>query len=286
MVIRLLQHKNKIEKELISIILCAGKGTRIANKYASIPKTLIKIKLLGDKPILEIVLDTLVKSDKINQYWVIIGYLGNKISSYISKFLSNNQELKNKVKVINAIEEYEKGPLYSLLSVLSSNLISSHQSFLIIPGDTIFENEIILETLKIIKDHKSKRPIIFYQVLDEPFQNISNSIKTVRILETSIVHENGNSYEILKKINENIKVSDLKTKKIKQILPLFALDYDFLVLLSDLAPKSEATTISEAINAIKADYQIQAYKIESNGKFFDIDFEKDLKNFNQKKSGQ
>ena len=286
MVIRLLQQKNKIEKELISIILCAGKGTRIANKYASIPKTLIKVKVLDDKPILEIILDTLIGSDMINQYWVVIGHLGTKIKSYISKFISYNQVLKNKIKVINAIKEYEKGPLYSLFSILSSKSIRSDQFYLIIPGDTIFEDEIILEALKIIKDHKSNRPIIFYQVLDGLFQNKPNSNKTVRILETSMAYKNGNSYEILEKINENINISDLKIKKIKQILPIFALDHSFLVLLSDLAAKLEANTISEAINAIKSDYQIQACKIESKGKFFDIDSEEDLKYFIQKKSGQ
>jgi len=286
MVIRLLQQKNKIKKELISIILCAGKGTRIANNYASIPKTLIKVKAFDDKPILEIILETLVGTDMINQYWVVIGHLGKKINSYLAKFISYNQILRNKVKVINAIEDYEKGPLYSLFSVLSSKLISSDQFFLIIPGDTIFEDEIILEALKIIKDHKSNRPIIFYQVLDGLFQNKSNSNKTVRILETSMAYENGNSYEILEKINDSINISDLKIEKTKQILPIFALDYGFLVLLFDLAAKLEANTISEAINAIKSDYQIQAYKIESKGKFFDIDSEEDLKYFNQKKSGQ
>lgn len=286
MVILLLQQKNRIEKELISIILCAGKGTRIAKNHTSVPKTLIKVKALDDMTILEIILDALIKSDKINQYWVVIGHLGKKIKSFIAKFISHNQVLRNNVKVIDAIEEYEKGPLYSLLSVLSSNWINQNQLFLIIPGDTIFENEIILEALKIIKAHKSNRPIIFYQVLDGLFQNKSNSNKSVRILETSIAYENGNPYEIVEKINADIKISDLKDKKIKQILPLFTLDYDFLVLLSDLAPKLEANTISEAINAIKSNYQIQACKIESNSKFFDIDSEKDLENFNKKKSGQ
>ena len=286
MVIRLLQQKNKVEKELISIVLSAGKGTRIANKYPSVPKTLIKVKSLDDKTILELILEILIKSDKINQYWVVIGYQGNKIITYLTQFISHNQELRNKVKVINAIEDYEKGPLYSLLSVLSSKWISPNQFFLIIPGDTIFENEIIMEALKIIKDHKLNRPIIFYQVLDGGFQYKSNFNKSVRVLETSIAYENGNSYEILEKINENIKISDLKIKKIKKILPLFALDYNFLVLLSDLAPNLGVNTISEAINMIKSNYQIQACKIETKCKFFDIDSEEDLKDFNKKKSGQ
>ena len=118
------------------------------------------------------------------------------------------------------------------------------------------------------------------------FQDKSNSNKTVRILETSTVYENGNSFEILKNINENIKISDLRVKNFKQILPIFALNYDFLVLLSKLAPKLTVNTISEAINTIKTDYQIQVYKIETKSNFFDIDTKLDFKYLNKKKGGQ
>jgi len=287
MVIQLSPQKNNLEKNLISIILCAGKGTRIAKEYSSIPKTLIKVKSINDKTILEIILDGLTEIDDLNQYWIVIGYLGNKISSHITYLISHNQKLKNKIKIINAIEEYEKGPLYSLLSVLSTDLINANQLYLIIPGDTIFEDEIIIEASKIIKNHKSNRPIIFYQVINRmQFQDKSNSNKTVRILETSTVYENGNSFEILKNINENIKISDLRVKNFKQILPIFALNYDFLVLLSKLAPKLTVNTISEAINTIKTDYQIQVYKIETKSNFFDIDTKLDFKYLNKKKGGQ
>ena len=281
MVMQLLQQKNNIEKEIISIILCAGKGTRIAKKYSSIPKTLIRVKTFDDKPILEIILDTLVKIDDINQYWVVIGFLGKKINSYLTKLISIDQILKNKVKVINAIGEYEKGPLYSLLRVLSSEMINPNQFYLIIPGDTIFDYDIVEQATKLIKNHNSNRPIMFYQLINEMLlQNEHISGKTVRTLETSTVDENGTFIEVVEKINERIKVPNLKVKKVKQIIPIFALDYNFLLLLSNIAPKLDVNTVSDAINAIKSDYQIQACKIETNGKFFDIDTESDLKNLN------
>jgi NDP-sugar pyrophosphorylase family protein len=287
MVIQLLQQKNNIEKEIISIILCAGKGTRIAQKYTSIPKTLIKVKNFDDKPILEILLDRLNKIANINQNWIVIGYLGPKIKSYINSLISHDKITKNKIRVINAIEDYEKGPLYSLLSVLSTKGINSNQSYLIIPGDTIFEIEILLEASKIIKNHNSKRPLIFYQALnDTEFKKKIKSAKTVRIIETSTKYENSNSIEILNKFYDKIKISDLNIRTFKQVVPIFALDYDFLLLLANLAPKLNTNTIYEALNVIKKDYQIQAYKIETSGKFFDIDTETDLKNLNKKKSGQ
>jgi NDP-sugar pyrophosphorylase family protein len=287
MVIQLLQQKNNNEKNIISIILCAGKGTRIANKYSSIPKTLIKVKSFDDKPILEILLDRLNKIANINQNWIVIGYLGKKINSYVNRLISYGKITKNKIRVVDAIEDYEKGPLYSLLSVLSSKWINSNQSYLIIPGDTVFEIEILLEASKIIQNHNSKRPLIFYQVLnDMEFKNKMKSAKTVRIIETSTKYENSNTIEILNKFYEKIKISDLNIRTFKQVMPIFALDYDFLLLLANVVPKLNVNTIYEALNAIKKDYQIQACKIETNGKFFDIDTEIDLKNLNKKKSGQ
>lgn len=291
MVTPLSQRKNNSEKELNIIILCAGKGTRIQKNYPSIPKALIKIKEFDNKPILEIVLNTIFLNKKVNQAWVVSGHLRGKIKSFLSKFISVNQILSDKVLSIDASENYEKGPLFSLLSVASTNQISNNQIYLVIPGDTIYDNDLIDEVVNITLTHyqsKSKAPAIFYREIDESnIKELKGFNQAIKILTTAIVNENGVVIEILKKIREETINNISKEQISKQLFPFFALDNDFLMNLAIVAPKMGVNTIYSALNVLKKAYQIQAYKIESKGSFFDIDTKKDLKKLiKNKKSGQ
>ncbi|TFG22086.1 MAG: hypothetical protein EU533_04690 [Promethearchaeota archaeon] len=291
MVPLLSQLKNNLQKELNVIILCAGKGTRIKTKNPSIPKALIKIKEFDNKPILEIVLDLLLKSEKINQVWIVTGYLGEKIESFVAKLTSTNKSMGTKLRLINAIHNYEKGPLFSLLTVASNHQINNNQTYLTIPGDTIYDEELLDTVLSIITTHfksKSAIPAIFYRVLNESnIQKLSDPKQEVKIINTVTVKENGIILEFLENISEITLKSPKKGKNIKQLYPFFAFDYDFFMHLVNVAPKKKIKTIYRALNEVKKEYKVQAYKIENKGSFFDIDTNKDLKALSKKKkSGQ
>ena len=289
MVTLLSQLKNNLEKELNIIILCAGKGTRIQKKYPSLPKTLIKVKEFNNKPILEIILDSVLKTEEINQAWVVTGYLGEKIKSFIARFTANNQLKAKKIRLINATQNYEKGPLFSLLDVAFNYQLAKNQIYLTIPGDTIFEEALLAPILNTITNHyqfQSNTSVIFYRELDKDhIQELDGSKERIKIVNTVEFNDSGVFYELLEKISEISTKSVLEDKPIKQLLPFFALDYDFFMHLAEIAPKMAIKTIYSALNELNQEYKIQAYKIESEGSFFDIDTEEDLKNLNKKKKG-
>ena len=88
---------------------------------------------------------------------------------------------------------------------------------------------------------------------------------------------------------EEIEVSNISEKTyIDQIIPIFFLNYEFLLLISQILKSSHSNKISEILNEVcKRNLQeVIALEITSKGSFYDIDKVFDLDYLNKKKGGQ
>ncbi len=109
-----------------AIIPVAGIGTRLRPHTHTQPKALIPI---AGKPILAHILDSLIKAG-INEFVFIIGYMGDKIESYISNTYPN-------IKAEYVIQTTGKGTGHAIY--LAKEQIKGCGEILIVLGDTIVD---------------------------------------------------------------------------------------------------------------------------------------------------
>jgi NDP-sugar pyrophosphorylase family protein len=278
MVIKLSLLKNDVKIKPSIVILCAGEGTRLKKITKTLPKPLIKIKLLNNISILQHTIHNLIKLD-IKQIAVIIGYLGNTIREYISILKKNNQIMQDKLIIIDAKNQYKLGPLYSFLSITKNiNFFTKNNYYMVIPGDTIFNYSILKEIFSIIFKNLaliSKFPFIFYR-------NISlRSLKELYYRKKLISYaeiENINSEITLNKISQ-IKLKNIHSKDfLNQIIPICVLSYDSINEILNIRNEISIESVWEALNAMSfKGKKIYAYGIESKNHFYDIDYKNDLK---------
>ena len=284
MVIKLSLPENNSKINITSIILCAGEGTRISNFIPSKPKPLIEI---NDKPILSYLISHLNKLD-ISSIIIVTGHLKEQIENYIKEIQQKNDNLKDKISVINSGNDYKKGPLYSFLSVTNEkSILKRDLIYLVFPGDTYFEFNLISEIITSIKNNSAliqDNSIIFYQELQGikliKTEDPSKTISTVNTEELE-------STEIVRNI-EQLKLNSINESAFyKQLIPVFVFDFKFLENIIDAEKKISVKTIREIVNyLIKGKNNLYAYRLKPAYRFIDIDTKLDLLNLNQKKRGQ
>lgn len=281
MEIQLSPLKNKYPGRIIALILCAGKGTRIKNKFPSTPKCLIKLHQFDNETILNQQISTLLDI-KIDLIEIIIGHLGSQIEEYIRHNKSKYKTRYSKVGIIHSGEQYQKGSFFSFLS-LSKNLSKyfSRDLFLLLPGDTIFPKEIFEDVLYLISENGNSfrnYPSLFFQ--DKKIGPTSK--RSISILETYSL----NKEFFLKKISQ-IDTNNQNLVQIKQVVPILALPYKFIINIIDKANEMKVTTIKDMLNFLieSQGQKIIVHKLSSKYKFYDIDSDNDLINL-EKKGGQ
>ncbi|MFX1322502.1 MAG: sugar phosphate nucleotidyltransferase [Promethearchaeota archaeon] len=281
--------KNELRSKISVIILCAGEGTRFKEITKNLPKPLLKIKSLNNTTILHHTINNFIKLG-INQIAVIKGHLGYQIDEFISSLQKIKKDLTDKLLIIDSGFDYKLGPLYSFLSMTKNNMIFKKDNlFLVIPGDTIFEfnllNDIII-TLMNNSNLIQEYPILFYRKikvsnLKEKHNNvIQNSPKFISIVQI----ESKNSKTFLKAIQqEDLRVvQDLEI--IKQVIPIFLFNFKIVNKFLKLKEKISANTIREIITyMINNGEKIIAIEIDNRFEFYDIDSKLDLYNYNLKK---
>ena len=272
-----------LKERLQVVVLCAGEGTRFREDNSNIPKSLTLIQSMDNKPLLDIIIADLL-SQGLNNINLILGSLGNVIESHIFNLKSRDPILNSRIITINAHPDYKKGPLFTLLTILDYPEIFKKDSlFLVFPGDTVFDHNLLYEILMILITGFGiiqGKPIIFYKrVRTSDIKKTSISrVKTIKKRNT----------EILARIEEINLVNNKEDVWIKQILPVFFLNYEFLLLISQILKSSHSNKISDILNkACKRNLQeVIACEITSKGSFYDIDTIFDLDHLNKKKSGQ
>lgn len=276
MVIRLSQQKNNIKNITRAVILCAGEGKRLSEITNNIPKPLIKINSLGNKSILHYTINLLLKLG-VNQIAIVKGYLSNKIDKAIISLQDNNQDLKKRLIIIDALKQYKLGPLYSFLSITKNELFFQKKHvYLILPGDTIFQYELLNEVFSIINKNLKlllKYPLIFYREVSGISLKKKTKSKLISIIEIERIH----SQKFLKTIKKKQLHNTPNSNHINQIVPIFLFSYDFIQDIINTEKKIIAKTIIEVVNyLISHQKEILAIKIDSDYNFYDIDTKLDL----------
>ena len=275
----------ELKEKLRVVILCAGEGTRFRDINSTIPKSLIQIQSMDNKSLLNIIIDDLL-SQGLKNIIIILGSKGKVIESYISSMKRQDPFLNSGIITLNAHPDYKKGPLFTFLTILDyPEIIKKENNFLVFPGDTMFDqvllNDIIIILMKEVEKFQGK-PIIFYNRVR------ASEINKKRHLISRVKTIKKRGIETLIRIEE-IEVSNISEKTyIDQIIPIFFLNYEFLLLISQILKSSHSNKISEILNeACKRNLQeVIALEITSKGSFYDIDKVFDLDYLNKKKGGQ
>ncbi|MHA1763932.1 MAG: NTP transferase domain-containing protein, partial [Promethearchaeota archaeon] len=229
-------------KNFTLIILSAGEGKRFAQLSGKLPKTLLKLKSFGNRPILQVLIESFYEQG-IESFIIIIGYLGHVITQFIDALVSEKQFLKEKITIIDASPFYKNGPLFSFYSIFSqSSSIKSEANYILIPGDTIFDHALIEHVIKIIKKEQEilkKYPIMFYKQIFIPINHQvpliedASSSRTFSIIEI----RRERNLEFLKKINTGVSQDLMKfysKQNLYQLIPIFVFGSQFLNQISVL----------------------------------------------------
>jgi len=282
MEIKLSLQKNKLIKNLIPIILCAGEGTRISDFIHNIPKPLIKIY---DKPILSHLIFNLIKLN-ITSIVIITGHQREEIEKYIS---SLTKSLQNKILLVNSGNNYKMGPLYSFLSIINrKTIIKKGKFYLVFPGDTYYESILLKEIFQIISYNltiPNNKSMVFYQKTKAI--NLKTKLNSKKLVSIAKIEELSSKEIVVKEIQQR-KLSEIdNNEEINQLVPLFVFNYRIINKIIETERKISVTTIREILNIIiKQKNILYGVPIDPQYRFIDIDTKSDILSLNQKKKGK
>ncbi len=271
-----LQENSILKKRIIALILCAGEGTRIKDYAENIPKPLIKVKSENDRTILETILYHLGKQE-IERIIIIVGHLRKNIEEFIDIIKKKDVFLSKDIATLYA-ELYKLGPLFSFLTITEDDSIYlKNKLYLILPGDTLFKLELLNKIISEIETVLNETPnpiIVFYREIKV------NILKQKNPLLTTISIAQINKSSSKKLLNQIIqkKLNQLSEEEtVKQIIPIFLINYDYTEKISKYQILDTVSTIRGIINYSIADgATIYAIQIPSELEFYDIDSISDL----------
>jgi glucose-1-phosphate cytidylyltransferase len=135
------------------IILCGGLGTRILEETKRIPKPMV---LIGNKPILWHIINIYLKFN-FNDFFLAIGYKGQYIKSYFSRF--QIKKLAN-VKCVNTGKKTMTGG--RLLKF--KKFIKKNETFMVTYGDGVSN----ININELIKFHKKSKKFATVTIVRPP----------------------------------------------------------------------------------------------------------------------
>ncbi|MFX0141174.1 MAG: sugar phosphate nucleotidyltransferase [Candidatus Hodarchaeota archaeon] len=278
--------KNNFKEKLFFVILCAGEGVRLKEITKYTPKPLIKIERLNNVSILKHTIYNLINLE-ITQIAIVVGYLGDKISEYVSKLTRNNRFLQNKLIIIDTENQYKLGPLYSFLSITrNKSVFKPTNYYILIPGDTFFDLNILKKMLSIVSKNSlliQEHPFVFYRKVK--LKTLLVNFKGIQLISNAEVGGFG-SNTILKRISQ-IKIRDIPPRDyVNQIIPIFVLNYDYISDILNIKDEIPVKTVWEMNNyMIGNGKKIFAFRISNKHNFYDIDNIDNLREL-EKKKGQ
>ena len=279
--------KNDFKEKLCAVILCAGEGKRLKDITKSLPKPLIKIEKLNNISILNHIINNLINLE-INQIAIVIGHLGDTIQELISSLKKSNDFLQKNLILIDAKNQYKLGPLYSFLSIIkNSNFFINSNYYILFPGDTIFDIELLKEILLLISKNYNlihNYPFIFYRDIElNALEKIYNRSKLISCAEFKKFAPD----IFLRRISQ-IRIRDIISDDvIRQIVPIFTFNYKFIQEILELKDTIKVKTIWETFNyMIDNGRKIYAFRLRTNKEFYDIDTKDDLRNLKKKKDNR
>ncbi len=273
-------HKNEILKQILIVILCAGRGQRYNRLTQRVPKPLIRVKSLDNKPIIYNTISNLINLNFTN-IRLVTGYLGHQIRDYIANLKTEFETEQSALKTVDSNNQYIKGPLYSFLSVYREVNLDSYSLILALPGDTVFDFQLLESVKQIVVNNfreLKKTACVFYREIEGEVFPLEWTV--VEVEQT----EKGN---LLKQINK-ISIKSHKGQKVNQMIPASAFSSRYIDYITKNRDKFNATSIWEVVNKmVKSGLLFFSFAISAEYQFYDIDSELDLFNVeSKKKEGQ
>jgi choline kinase len=289
MEILLSQPESKFKEKIISIVLCAGEGTRAKKIAENVPKPLLKVESLNNQSILSFIISNL-KELNLDLIVVVTGHLGKQIADFLNSFQLKDQHGKENIMIHSSGNRYKQGPLHSFLSITTdSQIFKDDKIFMVLPGDTVFDYALLQEILDSLNENFLQvihNSIIFYrkirtEILKERFE------RYFPIYEKSISHlkiEKKDSKAIVKEIVRE-KVRSISSEEVvNQIVPIFIFNNAYVNEIKDLAKLAKFRSIRDVINLmIKRKKEFLALSVNPEYNFYDIDTPLDLEILNEKK---
>ena len=262
-----------LRKNILTVILCAGEGTRIKEYSSDVPKPLIRIENMS---ILEVLLNSFYQQG-VKKVALVKGHLGHKIDEFANDFRRIHKLSSSDFIVIDSVEDYKLGPLHSFLSVTKNAAVfTPDQSYIVIPGDVIFDSDLLEEIIDMITKIGNDNPIIFYREVNIDDLNQEN-ISIVYLREQD-------STKLVKQIVQ-INIKNFSGDNIvKQIIPLFFSNYKYIENILQFDQVKSINTLRKAINiSINKGFRIKAVNVQGQTAFYDIDNKSDLEEYKKKK---
>ncbi len=287
------QPENNFKEKITSVVLCAGEGTRVKNITRNLPKSLLKVNSLNNQTILSLVFSNLKKLN-LDPIIVVTGHLGECIEDFVYSFKAENQYGEDSIILHSSGDDYKLGPLFSFLSITKNNQIFKEDKlFMVFPGDTVFDFNLIQEILNLLLENYSQvinRSIIFYRQIrtdvlkkkfEKYFPKYEKSISYLRI-------EEKDSIAIVKEISQEKLSSFSNQEVIQQVIPIFIFSNAYIKAIKDISSSANIRTIREVVNImLERERLFFAVSVSPENNFYDIDIPLDLKILNEKKkSGQ
>jgi NDP-sugar pyrophosphorylase family protein len=287
MVIKLSPLKNDVKEKLAIVILCAGEGTRLKHITKTIPKPLIKIKHLKNISILHYLIINLIKLE-IKRIGIVIGHLGSSIRQFISTIEINNPPIKDKLTIIDSKDQYRLGSLYSLLSITKNRyFFTPGTHYLILPGDTIFDFKLLEDVLtKILGNFNSiqDHPLVFYRKIKS--KKLKETFRLDRLISIADITQLDSEAK-LKRISQSRLMEIPSDQILNQLIPIIMLSYENINEIQKLNQEILHDTIWKTVNEfVFRGKKVLSFEIKKIHKFYDIDYESDLKNLKKKRKGQ
>jgi len=285
------QLENNFKDKITSVVLCAGEGTRAKNISQNLPKSLLKVNSLNNQTILSLIFSNL-KNLNLDPIVVVTGHLGEHIEDFINSFMAENQYAEESIIIHSSGDDYKLGPLFSFLSITKNDQIFNEEKlFMVLPGDTVFDFNLIQEILNLILENYSlviNSSIIFYRkirtdVLKMKFEKYhpkyEKNISYLRI-------EEKDSKAIVKEISQE-KLSSISNQEIiQQVIPIFIFNNAYIEAIKDLSSSVKFRTIREVVNLmLEREKLFFAVSVSPENNFYDIDTPLDLIILNEKKKG-
>jgi choline kinase len=285
------QLENNFKDKITSVVLCAGEGARAKNISQNLPKSLLKVNSLNNQTILSLIFSNL-KNLNLDPIVVVTGHLGEHIEDFINSFMAENQYAEESIIIHSSGDDYKLGPLFSFLSITKNDQIFNEEKlFMVLPGDTVFDFNLIQEILNLILENYSlviNSSIIFYRkirtdVLKMKFEKYhpkyEKNISYLRI-------EEKDSKAIVKEISQE-KLSSISNQEIiQQVIPIFIFNNAYIEAIKDLSSSVKFRTIREVVNLmLEREKLFFAVSVSPENDFYDIDTPLDLIILNEKKKG-